>query len=79
LIALRPKKRSGAPITINLVELLGVAVAKRNDWLNKEADQKLTGQAERALKEANNVDGLIAALDRRIAKNVTPARFRLAQ
>lgn len=72
-IALRPKKRHGAPVTINLVELLGVAGTKRNEWLGKAADQKLTGQAERALKEADNVDGLIAALDKRIAKNVTPA------
>ncbi len=72
-IALKPKKRHGAPVTINLVELLAVAGAKRNDWLNKAADQKVTGQAERALKEADNIDALIAALDRRIAKNVTPA------
>ena len=71
-IALKPKKRNGAPITINLVEALAVAGSKRNDWLNKEADQKVTGQAERALKEAGSVDDLIAALDRRIAKNVTP-------
>ena len=71
-IALKPKKRNGAPITINLVEALAVAGAKRNEWLNKEADQKLTGQAERALKEASSIDDLMAALDRRIAKNVTP-------
>jgi hypothetical protein len=71
-IALKPKKRNGAPITINLVEALAVAGSKRNDWLNKEADQKLTGQAERALKEASSIDDLMAALDRRIAKNVTP-------
>ena len=71
-IALKPKKRNGAPITINLVEALAVAGPKRNDWLNKEADQKLTGQAERALKEASSIDDLMAALDRRIAKNVTP-------
>jgi hypothetical protein len=71
-IALKPKKRNGAPITINLIEALAVAGSKRNDWLNKEADQKLTGQAERALKEATSIDDLMAALDRRIAKNVTP-------
>lgn len=71
-IALKPKKRNGAPITINLTDLLAVASAKRNEWLNKEADQKVTGQAERALKEAGSIDDLIAALDRRIAKNVTP-------
>ena len=71
-IALKPKKRNGAPITINLIEALAVAGSKRNDWLNKEADQKLTGQAERALKEASSIDDLMAAVDRRIAKNVTP-------
>lgn len=72
-IALRSKKRNGAPITINLVELLAVPAPKRNEWLGKAADQKLTGQAERALKEADAIDALIAALDKRIAKNVTPA------
>jgi hypothetical protein len=71
-IALKPKKRGGAPITINLSELVAIAPAKRNDWLNKEADQKVTGQAERALKEAASIDDLMAALDKRIAKNVTP-------
>jgi N-6 DNA Methylase len=71
-IALKPKKRNGAPITINLVEALAVAGSKRNDWLSKEADQKLTGQAECALKEATSVDDVMVALDKRIAKNVTP-------
>jgi hypothetical protein len=71
-IALKPKKRNGAPITIDLVEALAVSGSKRNEWLNREADQKLTGQAERALKEACSVDDLMSALDRRIAKNVTP-------
>ena len=71
-IAIKPKKRNGAPVTINLSELLGVSSAKRNEWLNKTTDQKVTGQAERALKEAQTIEGLMAALDRRIARNVTP-------
>jgi hypothetical protein len=71
-IAIKPKKRNGAPVTINLSELLGVPSAKRNEWLNKATDHKVTGQAERALKEAANIEGLMAALDRRIARNVTP-------
>ena len=71
-IAIKPKKRNGAPVTINLSELLGVASAKRNEWLNKTTDHKVTGQAERALKEAATIDGLMSALDRRIARNVTP-------
>ena len=71
-IALKAKKRNGAPITVNLSDILVVAAAKRNEWLSKEADQKLTGIAEKALKEAGSIDALMAALDRRIAKNVTP-------
>ena len=71
-IAIKPKKKSGAPVTINLSELLGVPPAKRNDWLNNAADQKVTGQAERALKESVTIEGLMAALDKRIARNVTP-------
>lgn len=72
-IAIKPKKRSGAPVTIDLGQLREVAAGKRNEWLNKATDQKLSGQAERALKEARSVDDLMAALDRRIARNVTPA------
>jgi Eco57I restriction-modification methylase len=71
-IAIKPKKRNGAPVTIDLSELLGVSQAKRNEWLNKTTDQKVTGQAERALKEAATIEGLMAALDRRIARDVTP-------
>ena len=72
-IAIKPKKRHGAPVTINLEALLGVAPNKRNEWLNSQADHKLTGNAERDLKQAQTVDDLMAALDRRIAKNVTEA------
>lgn len=71
-IAIKPKKRHGAPVTIDLAALLQVAEGKRNEWLNKATDQKVTGQAERSLKEARTIDDLIAALDRRIARNVTP-------
>ncbi len=71
-IAIRPKKLSGAPVTINLAELLRVTSSKRNEWLNQTTDQKVTGQADRALKDAASIDALMAALDRRIARNVTP-------
>jgi hypothetical protein len=71
-IALKPKKRGGAPITINLSELQAVVGAKRNEWLNKAADQKVTGKAEKKLVEAATIDELMASLDTRIAKNVTP-------
>jgi hypothetical protein len=70
-IALKGKSRNSAPITINLEELLSVTSAKRGEWLSKNADTKLTGNADQALKDATTVDGMLAALDRRIAKHVT--------
>ncbi len=71
-VALKAKKRGGAPITINLAELGALPGAKRNELLSKVADQKLTGKAEKKLIEATNIDDLMAALGGRIAKNVTP-------
>lgn len=73
-IAIKAKKKTGAPVTVNLEELLRQAPAKRNEWFSKQTDQKLTGAAERDLKAAATVDELMAALDRRIAKNVTADR-----
>ena len=70
-IALKGKSSNSAPITINLEELLSMTPAKRGEWLSKHADTKLTGNADQALKDATSIDGLLAALDRRIAKHVT--------
>ena len=52
--------------------MLAVAPEKRLKWFADNADQKLTGQTAEALKAAQNVDDLLAALERKIAKNVTP-------
>ena len=73
-VAIKAKKRTGAPVTVNLEALRGQAPAKRNEWLQKQTDYKSTGAAERALKEAATVDELMAALDKKIAKNVTADR-----
>jgi hypothetical protein len=71
-VALKPKKRHGAPITVNLEELLAITPSKRNEWLGKTADQKLTGKAETRLKDDKVVAEVLNALDNRVAKNVTP-------
>lgn len=71
-IAIKPKKSHGAPTTINLEALLAVKCADRGKWLKRMSEQELTGQLLEALKTANNVDGLLAALDKKIAKSVTP-------
>ncbi|MBS1805501.1 MAG: N-6 DNA methylase [Acidobacteria bacterium] len=71
-IAIKPVKRHGAPTTINLEELLRTAPEKRGKWFTDQTDQKLTGQAAEALKSATDINGLMTALDRKIASAVTP-------
>jgi len=71
-IAIKPAKRHGAPTTINLEELLRTPSEKRQKWFTDTTDQKLTGQALDALKAASTIEELLAALDKRIAKAVTP-------
>ncbi len=71
-IAIKPVKRHGAPTTINLEELLRTAPDKRGKWFTDQTDQKVTGQAAEALKSATEINGLMTALDRKIALAVTP-------
>ncbi len=71
-IAIKPAKRHGAPAAVDLEELLAVSPDKRQKWFADNTDQKLTGQAADALKSAKTTDDLLAALERRIARAVTP-------
>ncbi|MBL8227246.1 MAG: N-6 DNA methylase [Bryobacterales bacterium] len=71
-IAIKPAKKHGAPAAVDLEELLSVAPDKRQKWIADNTDQKLTGQAADALKSAKSIDDLLAALERRIARAVTP-------
>ena len=71
-IAIKPVKSHGAPATINLEALLAVKPADRVKWLTEQTDQKLTGQAAEALKKAATIEDLLAALEKKIARNVTP-------
>lgn len=71
-IAIKPVKPHGAPTTINLEELLREKPDKRAKWFTDKTDQKLTGQATEALKSATDINGLMTALDRKIASAVTP-------
>jgi hypothetical protein len=70
-IAIRPAKRHGAPTTVDLEKLLGTPPDKRLKQFTDETDQKLTGQVAEALKSAQTVDELLAALERKIATTVT--------
>ena len=71
-IALRPKKSGGAPVTVNLEALLAQKAGDRAKWLVENADQKVDGKALAALKTADTVEGLVAALEKRIARALTP-------
>mgnify|MGYP000231385505 CR=1 FL=1 len=71
-IAIKPAKSHGAPTAVNLEALLAIKPADRAKWLKENADQSLTGQAADALKTADTVEDLLAALEKKIAKNATP-------
>lgn len=66
------KGEVAAPTVINLNELLATNGNKRKEWLKQRTDQEISGEAERALKSAASLDVLMAALDRKIARNATP-------
>lgn len=66
------KNEVPAPMVIDLNELLTAQSETRNKWLREKADQELSGEAEKGLKSAANLDDLLAALDRKIARNATP-------
>jgi N-6 DNA Methylase len=71
-IAIRPKKPHGAPSTINLEQLLATAGKDRAKWLKDRTEQALTGQAAESLKSARTIEDLLAAIDHKIARSVTP-------
>lgn len=71
-VALKPAKPNGAPAAVNLEHLLQTPAGDRLKWLADNADQKLTGKTVDELKAAKTIDELLAALDRKIAKEVTP-------
>ena len=71
-IAIKPTKKHGAPATVNLEGLVQTASDKRLKWFAETTDQKLTGQAAEGLKSAKSLEELLVALDRKIAKAVTP-------
>ena len=71
-IALRPVKKNGAPATINLEELLKQKAADRAKWLKERTDQDFTGRALEPLKSAKTIEELLAALESKIANEVTP-------
>jgi hypothetical protein len=74
-IAIKPKKTHGAPVPINLDELLKQPAVDRGKWLKAATDQELSDKPGVALKAAKSIDDLLAALDqgKKIARSATPS------
>jgi hypothetical protein len=71
-IALKPAKAHGAPVPVNLEELLATKAANRAKYITDRTDYKLTATMNNAAKAAESIDDLLAALERRVARNSTP-------
>jgi hypothetical protein len=71
-LAVKPAKAHGAPVTISLEELLQVQGKDRGKWPKERTDQAITGAALNALKTADTPEALAAALERKIARELTP-------
>jgi hypothetical protein len=75
-VAFKGKRKKGAvpaaPV-LDLEALLRENPVDRLKRLGEEADTKLTGDAEKRVKEAVTVDDLLAALEKRIDRQSTPS------
>lgn len=71
-IAIKPVKTHGAPATINLDELLATKGKDRAKWLKEHSDQALGKDAAKLLKDAETIEELLKALDKKVQKKVTP-------
>ena len=71
-IALKPAKAHGAPVPVNLEDVLAANPGDRAKLIQDRTDYKLTTTMTRDVKAAESIDGLLAALERRIARSATP-------
>ncbi len=71
-IAVRSRQRTGAAVVVDLDALLAVDGNKRARILRDRTDQKPSGNAAAALRTAETVEDLVAALESRIDRDATP-------
>jgi hypothetical protein len=73
-IAIKPKKKHGAPVPVNLDALLATKPADRAKTFEACTDHKLTPKQSEPLKDATTIDGVLAALDtaKKISRSATP-------
>jgi hypothetical protein len=71
-ISLKAAKAHGAPSAVNLEALLKLKPAERSKWLAENADTALAPVAAEGLKKAESIEDLLVALEKRIARGITP-------
>ena len=71
-VAIMAAKKGGAPSTINLEQLLAEASRQRHKWIRDRTYRKITPKASQAVRTANTLGDVHAALDSVIDKEATP-------
>lgn len=71
-LAIKPQKRLGAPVTIDLTELLATEPAKREKWLADGTDRKASPKVKAAIQEASTLEEVHVALDPLVDRDATP-------
>ncbi len=71
-VAIRPAQKHGAPAVVSLDALLAQAPGSRATWLTKEAGRKLSHGQAHAVRAADTLEALHAALDPVIDRHTTP-------
>ena len=71
-VAIKAAKRHGAPAALDLEDLLDQTPGSRAKWIRDRTDRKLTAKASKAVREADTIDEMHAALASVIDRNATP-------
>ena len=71
-IAVRSQKQTGAAVVVDLDGLLEVDGGRRGKVLQDATDQRLTGNAELAFRNAMGPAEIVAALDRKVDRDASP-------
>lgn len=70
--ALKPVKKSGAPVAVDLSQLVACAAKDRVKFVKDATERAITGIAARALKEATTAAAAFDALGQHVARAATP-------
>ncbi|MBT9546823.1 MAG: N-6 DNA methylase [Candidatus Sericytochromatia bacterium] len=71
-VAIKAEKKHGAPTTLDLEKLLAESVSKRDKWIEEKTGKKTSATVKKALKEANTLEALHAALQTMIDLAASP-------